>query len=316
MLNLISVRNIAISEIKDIAFDIGIFASGYESRATFVAKSIDFEQIHYPLVLGFKEFEHNPVRKQNDLFYSEKGSKAVLISSAEEKGIYSELITIFTKLDDTATVRILVDYTSMARLWYSGILNFLRFQQEKDIEVYLTYSIGIYEKAKFLDYTYSEISSLPSHEGSLSANVRTLLVLGVGYSPYLVKAVIEDIEPNSTLGIIASSLDPNYSPNNMSDIKTILKGDINHWVKCPIQDLEYIFRTYAEIVSNNIYKRDILFLSLGPKIFTIASILISQRFESVTCLYLKQPKNPSINIQPSGQIVCNKILYLKNKVKF
>jgi hypothetical protein len=314
MLKLINVQNSTISEIKDIDFEVGIFASGYESRATFVAREIGLDRILHTLVLGFNEFEDNTVRKDNDLFYKEHNTNIVLISSAEEKRIYNELISIFTKLDDIEYIRVLVDYTSMSRLWYSGILNFLRFQPKKNIQIYLTYSIGKYEKKKLLDYTYSEISSLPSHEGSLSANVRTLLVLGVGYSPYLVKAVIEDIEPNSTLGIVASSSDPKYLPNNMDEIRAILDGDINDWVQCPIQDLEYIFRTYAEIVSNNLHERDILFLSLGPKIFTVASILVSQRFEYVTCLYLKQPRNPPIDIQPIGQIVCTQILYSHSEV--
>lgn len=192
----------------------------------------------------------------------------------------------------------------MSRLWYSGILHFLRLQKN-EISVVLNYSLGVYEK-KFRDISYLSINSLPSHEGSLSSNNKTLLVLAIGFSPYMIKSVIEEIEPNEIIGVLP--LEDTYK--DMSElIQDDLTKDIDDWVRCPISDLESIFRNYAEICNNNIHKRDLIFLSLGPKIFTIASILVSQRFEQVTCLYLKYPTNNKEDIKPSGQFICNRIEY-------
>jgi hypothetical protein len=134
-------------------------------------------------------------------------------------------------------------------------------------------------------------------------------VLCIGYSPYLVKAVIDDIEPNGTIGILAIPDSQSKLLQKLPVIQEILKGDIDQWISCPISDLEYIFRTYAEIISNSIHEKDILFLSLGPKIFTVASILVSQRFDSLTCLYLKYPKSKAKDIQADGTTILSKISY-------
>ncbi|MEQ1676174.1 MAG: hypothetical protein ABL876_05720, partial [Chitinophagaceae bacterium] len=88
-----------------------------------------------------------------------------------------------------------------------------------------------------------------------------------------------------------------------------LVKDIDEWINCPINNLESIFCTYADITNNNFSSKDILFLSLGPKIFTMASLLVAQRFPQVTCLYLKSAGSTKTDIKPAGEFICNKITY-------
>ncbi len=254
--------------------------------------------------LGFKEHLTAEIRKNNDAFYSSNEIEVLVVSTNDEKSIYDKLIKIFDGFSELKELKVLIDYTSMSRLWYSGILHFLRLQ-EKRISVSLNYSLGEYEM-KYRDISYKSINSLPSHEGALSSNNKTLLVLAIGFSPYLIKSVIEEIEPNEIIGVLP--LEDKYK--DMSEIvKSDLTKDIDDWMRCPIDDLETIFRTYAEIAKNNVHKRDLIFLSLGPQIFTIASILVSQRFEQVTCLYLRYSNQMNGDVKPTGSCICNKVIY-------
>ncbi|RZJ82648.1 MAG: hypothetical protein EOO20_24220 [Chryseobacterium sp.] len=309
MLNLTNVENQKLDFLLEIPFDIGIFASGYESRSSHLAKNLDLSKIKNKIVLGFDENSDNAVRQKNDRFYAEWGFTSLVISSQEERLIYAELINLFEKVGKKQEINILVDYTSMARIWYSGILNFIRLQNSGCVNVYLNYSIGLHEET-LVDYNYSSINSIPFHEGTLSTNNKTLLVLAIGFSPYLIKSVIEEIEPNTTIGILPI---PNYEDTykEFTDkIKDdILTGDISEWLNSPINDLESIFRTYAEISNINLSTKDIIFLSLGPKIFTLASLLVSQRFPQVTCLYLKSANRSQLDIRAAGDFVCSKITY-------
>jgi len=308
MLNLVKVENISFDELRDNSFDIGIFASGYESRCIFLAQNIDSLKIKYKLVLGFFEHSDDETRKNNDEFYEKEYSKILVISSQEEKKIYSHLISLFAMMKEQSEIRILIDYTSMSRLWYSGILNFIRLQSKKEIVIFLNYSLGQYDES-FLDNSYTSINSIPFHEGTLSSNTKTLLVLAVGFTPYVIRSVIEEIEPNQTIGILPISIDNKHEMFS-SEIKTdILVKDIDEWINCPINDLESIFSTYAYITNTNLSSRDILFLSLGPKIFTVASLLVSQRFHQVTCLYLKSSGSKKNDVKPTGDLICNKITY-------
>lgn len=309
MTKLKTVDNISFDKIASTHFDIGIFASGYESRSSYLASQLKLENIKYKIVLGFLEHQNNSVRSSNDCFYINKGCTPYIISSQEEEKIYEILIEVFARCSKNEQIRILLDYTSMSRLWYSGILNFMRFQSQ-NIEVYLNYSLGDYTDRQLLDYSYSSINSLPSHEGSLSSNNKTLLVLAIGFSPYLIKSVIEEIEPNKTIGVLPiPNIKKQYETHSREIKENLLIKDIDDWIMCPINNLESVFRTYAEITNNNINERDLIFLSLGPKIFTLASILVSQRFEQVTCLYLKAVKGNNNDVQPSGEFICSKIRY-------
>jgi hypothetical protein len=310
MLDLTNVTNIDINKVENTLFDIGIFASGFESRSSFLARRLKPEMVRHKVVLGFEESQEEQSRKINDAFYRDNYCDIFLISSQEEKKLYSKLLEIFEKVSDIKKLSILIDYTSMSRLWYAGILNFLRFQTNKEINVFLNYSLGKYDDNNFLDYSYSSINSLPSHEGSLSSNNKTLLVLAIGFSPYLIKSVIEEIEPNKIIGILPiPNIKSDYEKKSRLIKDDILTKDIDDWFRCPIDNLETIFTTYAEITNNNINNMDIIFLSLGPKIFTIASLLVSQRFEQVTCLYLKSAKTNIKDIQATGDFICNKISY-------
>lgn len=309
MLNLYSVNNIEVEEIERQIFDLAVFASGYERRSSFIAKKIQHKNVFHSLILGFEEFRTNEIRKSNDKFYKQTYSDPIILSANEESKLYQELNRVFNEnFLEKKTVKILLDYTSMSRLWYSGILNFIKLQSKKTVEVYLNYSLGEY-KENVHPYSYNSIRSLPSHEGALSSNTRTLLVLSIGFYPEIVQSIIEEIEPNDAIGILAiPSLKKEYEERSLLS-KELLNNDIPYWVNCPINDLESIFRTYAEITNNYINERDILFLSLGPKIFNMASILVSQRFEQVTCLYLKAKHNDKNSLEATGHCICNKITY-------
>lgn len=308
MLDLTNVENIKTDELAAINFDIGIFASGYESRAIHFARQFPLLNFDKTLVLGFKEFNKVGGREDNDDFFRQKFGEILEVSSQEEKSIYDSLIIFFRELEDKEDIVVFMDYTSMARIWYSGILNFLRFQKKGKVEVYVNYSLGEYDTT-FLDYKYSAISSVPFHEGTLSANTKTLLVLALGFSPYLIKSVIEEIEPNQSIGVLPIPDNANHNMLTESIKGDILVKDIDEWYNCSIIDLESIFSTYAHISGNNYNTKDILFLSLGPKIFTLASLLVAQRFPQVTCLYLKSSQSEKFDVKPSGKLVCNKITY-------
>jgi hypothetical protein len=309
MLNLREVDNIDIHELKQVSFDIAIFASGYESRSIFLAQNLQLKNFSKNIVFGFAEHKATEERKANDLYYSSLLIDPIIVSSQDEKEIYQTLIHAFNDLKEKDEISILIDYTSMSRLWYSGILNFVRLQEKSKINVYLNYSLGKYTN-NLLDYSYTSINSLPSHEGSLSSNNKTLLVLAIGFSPYMIKSVIEEIEPNQIIGILPiPNLKPEYEKISEEIKENILTKDIDDWIRCPINSLENIFRTYAELAGNNIHRKDIIFLSLGPKIFTLASILVSQRFEQVTCLYLKCSVGQIVDVQATGDFICNRITY-------
>lgn len=315
MLSLKNIDNITSDELINTQYDVAIFCSGYESRSTFLISKLNLKNITSILLFGYEEHSQEGNRVINDEIYLSYGYTPIIISSQDEKVIYRKLIEEFKKFERKKEINVLVDYTSMSRLWYSGILNFFKIQESgRVINVYLNYCLGDYDEERYLENTFSSIKSLPFHEGSLSSNNKTLLIVAAGFNPFLIKSVIEEIEPNEIIGVLPI---PNLIPKHEEKSKVIqneiLINDIKNWVKCPIDNLENIFRIYAELASSNINKKDIILLSLGPKIFTLASILVGQRFEQITCLYLKTISSVIEDVNATEHFVCNKISYVSNE---
>jgi len=311
MLKLTNIEDIEFDYLRAQSFDLGIFASGYERRSSFLIRNLDGVEIDNRIVFGFENYKDNKVRQENDKIYLSKSfSEVNILSQGDSRLIYDILIDLNTKqFSEKKSIKILIDYASMSRMWYSSILNFFRTLKNIEVEIFLNYCPGKYDDIEFIDYSYSEINSLPSHEGSLSSNTKTMLVLGIGFSPYLIKSIIEEIEPNEIIGVIPiPSINKDYD-EKLKEIKELLARDIRNWVKCPVQSLTSIFRIYAEITNEAIDSKDILFLSVGPKILTMASLLVSQRFDQVTSLYLKTPKFEDKDVNESGEFICNRIKY-------
>jgi hypothetical protein len=307
MPNLYNIIKSSSDEILGARFDLGIFASGFDGRASYLAKQVNPQNITHPLVIGFREFTNNETRVKNDDFYTTHYKKPIILAASRDKEIFEALNSIFTKFPDNKDLKVLLDYTSMSRLWYSGILNYFKLQNNRQIEVYLNYCPGNYA-GEIHDYGYNSIHALPSHEGSLSSNLRTLLIIPTGFYPDIVKSVINKIEPNEIVGILAiPSIKKEYECYCLK-AKKELEIDILKWLNCPVDDMEAIFRAYADIINNNPNK-EIIFLPLGPKIFNMASILISQRFDNVTCLYLETRVNPENSVDATGDCICTKVIY-------
>lgn len=95
MLSLKSIQNIKIETLKEEYFDLAIFASGYESRASYLARTLDLSKSKRIIVLGFAEYNDVPVRLENDEFYKSNGVEILLVSTINEKVIYDKLIEVF-----------------------------------------------------------------------------------------------------------------------------------------------------------------------------------------------------------------------------
>lgn len=308
MLNLHNIVNTDIEEIESTQFDLGIFASGYDGRASFLAKKILPLNIKNNIILGFSEYRNSPKRRENDSFYLEKYNNPFILSGSSDRELYLELNKIFdSKFKEKEELKLLLDYTSMSRLWYSGIMNYIKLQDNKKITVYLNYCMGDY-KDEIHEYGYNSIHSLPSHEGTLTSKGKTVLVIPIGFYPDIIRAVIEEIEPNDIIGILGiPSIIEKYEKRCL-EVQQNLNSDIKKWLNCPVFDIEAIFRTYAEIINNNTNK-EVMFLPLGPKTFNIASILIGQKFEHITCLYLKSKSNEMNSVEATGDHICTKVIY-------
>ena len=116
-MKLINSCQCAPEELQRVTFDLALMASGYESRSSYVAQSLQ-PNARRRIALGFHD-RRLLCRDSNDQLYEQLGYTVV-----EANGGSARPIQEFTglALDETKEpeINILVDYTSMTRVWYAG----------------------------------------------------------------------------------------------------------------------------------------------------------------------------------------------------
>jgi len=141
----LQVLDIDLDSVCEKQYDVSLFASGYESRCIHAPKLISHDMIANPLVFGFEEESHSGKRDQNDDYFREEWNCVPIpLSSDDETPIYEHLNEYTQSLD--CPLHILMDYSSMSRLWYTAVLNWARFATfEKDVIIDFVYTMGRYE---------------------------------------------------------------------------------------------------------------------------------------------------------------------------
>ena len=111
------------SSIEVIEFDLVICSSGYETRATFLIEKFKINSKR-KVALLFDDKIDKFNRRRNDSIFKENGYE--LIQSNGDFGIEINKLLDDTILECKGNVSILIDYSSMTRIWYASILKYLK----------------------------------------------------------------------------------------------------------------------------------------------------------------------------------------------
>lgn len=231
-------------------YDVSFFASGYEARCIHVPGLINPSKIANPLVFGFTEEAFTGNRPSNDEFYAERwGCKPIPLSGDNEKPIYDYLKEHTQSVN--GPIRILLDYSSMSRLWYAAVLNWARFAAHgKDVIIDFVYAMGKYDEEK-QPMVIRSMASIPGCEGRAYRLRESIAVFGLGFHGSAALCVLDRLEadivyvflasPGSTEEYVTKTRDVNSALINSHKTKAILD--------LPLTSIEACYRHLAETIA-------------------------------------------------------------------
>lgn len=288
-------------------YDVSLFASGYESRCIHIPKLISPSMIASTLVLGFTEEAHSGKRDQNDIFFLKKWNCVPIpLSSDNEELIYEHLHKHTQSLD--RPIHILMDYSSMSRLWYAAVLNWARFATSgKDVIIDFVYAMGRYKEEKH-PMVIREMVSIPGCEGRAFRLRESVAVFGLGFHGLAALCVLDRLEADTVYAFLAS---PGATKNYVAKTRKINKDLIdNHKTKplleLPLASIETCYRYLAETIAPHRPDGEITLVPMGPKPHILASILIAMRFQEVACLRVSGVPN-ILDVKTTGEIVATRV---------
>lgn len=293
------------SDIHQRHYDIAFFASGYEQRSTYIPKLLNIDRVKKAVIFGYKEGRTEFHREDNDRYFvSDWKQEPIIADDNDDTVIYDQLRALEVK--ENSELRVLVDYSTMSRLWSASILNWARFlTYGASLKIDFLYAFGSY-KGDFRPLIIEDILAIPGYEGSPISDAPSLAIFGLGFDGVAALAALDQLEPNIVYAYLAS---PGAAEDYPDKAKNCNKTLINHYVKeklleLPISSVEMTFRSLTELISPHRGKTNIILIPMGPKPHVLAAMLLCLRFEKeMTCLRVRGKREPRVDVEAVGRIV-------------
>lgn len=288
-------------------YDMCVFASGYESRCTYVSSRVDPARVREPAVFGFTEAAKGPNRTRSDTFFLDNWKRMPIpLSGDDEKPIYDYLHEHAKSLE---SVRILIDYSSMSRLWYTAVLNWARFAASgRTVTIDFAYSIGEYATEE-VPFVVRDMVSLPGCEGRAYRLRESVAVFGLGFHGLATLCVLDHLEPDTVYAFLASpGASPEYEAKTRQENRELMNDHKTQAVlEVPLPSVEAAYRSLAEMIAPHRADGEITLVPMGPKPHVLASILVAMRFPEVACLRVtSMAKGP--DVLPTGALLVTRVI--------
>jgi hypothetical protein len=206
-------------------------------------------------------------------------------------------------------IRIILDYSSMSRLWYTAVLNWARFAvPTKEVIIDFVYSMGRYDEEKH-PMVIRGMMSILGCEGRAYRLRESVAVFGLGFHGLATLCVLDRLEadtvyvflaaPGSTVEYVAKTREINKDLINNPKTKAVLE--------LPLASVEACYRHLAETIAPHRPDGEITLVPMGPKPHILASILLAMRFQEVACLRVSGAPYP-IDVKPTGEITATRVI--------
>ncbi|HCL3482117.1 hypothetical protein [Pseudomonas aeruginosa] len=309
-MNYLDVSDISFDDVLVSRYDLAIFACGYEERSIYFPGLLASDNFEKMIVLGFSTSQNDDAYKLNQGFYK---TKYKIVPSQMD---HYDLGKIFSILSDEcehirakskSEVRFLVDYSSMPRLWYSEVLNFIKcFDFQVPVSVDFAYSVGEHSASRY-DKQLSEPVVLPGCEAISAYNRETIGLFSLGFSEGGPICLHRKIEPDRSFSLIArpGALE-DYTEKALTINKFFLDNFSQGTVYSPLNSVQQCYETIREVFYPFRESAVAVIVPFGPKPHALASIIAAMNFPEVTCLYSSLGSTGG-QVKPTTELVLSRV---------
>lgn len=309
-----TIKKLTVSSIEALEFDLFICSSGYESRATYLTEKYNISSTT-KVAFSFDDRIDQFNRSRNDHLFKEKGIQ--LITSNGDSG--KDILNFLEKFDFSikSKFNILIDYSSMTRVWYASILKFFKLLdvKEKEITLYFSYSPAMFNIPPDAIIPNINVGPITGYSNLSISNKPTSLIIGLGYEIDRAYGLTEYLDAETYLFYTSTNNNNLFSSlvekNNEELIKSVSPENIFTY---NLDDIEYTFFVLSNLCERLSKTKRIVLAPCGPKPFTVLCLLVSNILPNIDVWRISAGKK-SIPIDriPNGEIILFKMQLDVNK---
>jgi hypothetical protein len=255
----------------------GVIASvGYETRSSFIAKTLNMESNEKYACA----FDNNKVHSYFDnlTWYASQG---FLIQEQGETEFSSWCEDVFSRLLEHArerTVRVLIDISSMTRFRIAALLAAI-FDSNGDFDVDFLYAPSRFNPPTDEDEAPIVVCKpvMDKWAGwSMKPDNPSLALFGLGYESDRALGALEYIEPGSVWAFIPTGGDQRYDRALLRANKTFLESvPRSHLFEYGVAEPVDCFTKLEALVYGNLESTKPILVPFGPKIFALNCLLVA-----------------------------------------
>jgi hypothetical protein len=289
----LSAKQISPENLQTTEYDIFILASGYEHRSIYLPLNYNINA-KLKIALAFEEKPKELNRKSNDTYLLEKGFKLITLSG-DEKLNPENYFSVFLNKKSIEHLNILVDYSSMTKVWYSNIINYFicNTKGPSYVTVHFSYTPALYnepKKAGPVKYN-TAISATFNKVNTTSKPIA--LIIGLGLNNISAEFIQKSLNPALTVLFYA---DPS---NDLKYVKKVLrcnqelveKTEVRNLYNFPLNELDKTNEILTNLCLNLRAKYNIVIAPVGPKVFSLLALLLTSKYPDITVIRLSSGAN-------------------------
>lgn len=244
-----------------------IAGSGWEPRATAILNHAWLD-VATRKVLVFDDYENLPASGHNRAAFEEAGFEILPTPGSEE----SSATRVLTDILASDSQRLLVDISSMTRVWYAAMVRILRDADlQREVHVDFAYFPGVYPENAVQDTPNEVCEPVVGFSGLQLPSLPVALLLGLGLDIARADSLIHRIEPKRALAFLPI---PNLAdePRTLRERFRLPVGELD-FLRYRVQDPGATFRSFESAVLGFEDDYRVLTSSLGPKLFSLLTFL-------------------------------------------
>lgn len=295
-------------------YDLVLAASGFESRSRSILEALPSPGGRR-VVVGFSEFRNDMARPANDRAFATAGYETICESGNSSAAIRSIMCGLLENAG-FSSIRLLIDISSMTRVWYSAVVQCLRdAESSTPVVVDFVYFRGQYPDDYVQAAPNEVVSPLVGFASFLPPALPTALVLGLGFDIERAVGLMEYLEPRRTIGLVAGTLVTPLGDSWSPDEFRIRQADALEFyapLSCdvlgyPLQRPGLTFSVLSSLVEGLKPHYRVVSVSLGPKMLGVLLLLISARFPDVSVWRVSAGRNArpvDVGVADEEPILC------------
>lgn len=308
-------EDITESQALEREYDLHVSCSSFEARCRAIPSLIEAKLVTDDLIVGLSGCEEFDERRISDAWYRERGLEVVPVCPGSPQQALSEAYRRIQRMrgpTNDGFVRVLIDYSSMPKSIYVGILALARFLG--NIELVFGYDVGARPQGPWASTRVDKIRCVPGFEGAPTSSGPGLALFSLGFDGNRASGLEELLQPYASLALIAApGVEARDADRAVEANEQLLREA--PLVRAPIRSVWTTVGLVRDAVRLRRPTQSVVFVPLGPKPHALALAVVAAENRRISYLHVMTRVPTGRNIRSGGERVWTTVHVPKHPVK-